>query len=321
MTWTPPNKGGGGGTNPIDPTLDTETIVKYDPTSQTLKEAEIGDTIGGSLAITQDAPGNTIIATEGQVITFSELSPRTTVVANNVTCTVDFGDPGTYVGLDEVKSLEIYVNPSNGGLVNLNIDPPLVWDTYETSTIPVREPYRAMFEMFNTSSEKGGLVSAVPILHPTRRKTEMRWSGLTGVTLTQGVSQNLIALLESLPTPDYGSFSPFLNTTSDKLNVFNANASVLFKVDIDGSFAGGGGGSRRIVIDFLGTDNTLVDNQSAGLADEPVNAITFLSIDRDGNIATNGTEMTIVAEGNDYTINTILIVVEQVTNTSNINIV
>ena len=299
--------------------LSDTSIVKYDPASGELVPAQVGDEIGGSLAVTQDSSGVVFTATSGQIIPFSSLGFRTTVIADGVTCTVDFGDPSTYVPLDDIKSLEMYLKPLNGGQIILKLTAPYLWEDYNVSDIPVSEPHKTYFEMYNRTGQIGGLVSGIPQLQPTRRKAELKYTGLN-ITLTQNVPANLVNIIKN-ETPVYGQLAPFFNTTSDKLNVYNANASVDFKLTLDGSFAGGGSSNRAIVLDFVGTDNTIVTPRPEGITNDTMSFTTFISVDKDGNIATNGSAITLEPIEQDYTITDILLVAEQVTNTTEINIV
>lgn len=148
---------------------------------------------------------------------------------------------------------------------------------------------------------------------PTRKKIEVRWTGLTTV-LVSGVPTNIINLLK-LITPASGTMGPFLNTTSDKLNVYNDDASVGIKINITGSFAGNNI-NRSMHLDFLGTSgNRVVVNRNQGGVAPPdiMQFRTFLSIDKNGNVATNGTAMEIMAAGADFTINEVVIIIEQLT--------
>ena len=69
---------------------------------------------------------------------------------------------------------------------------------------------------------------------PKRKKTEVFWSGITGLTLTADTDYNLVALLKALPAPAFGTLAPFFNTVSNKLNAYNDNASLMFKLNLAG---------------------------------------------------------------------------------------
>lgn len=69
-----------------------------------------------------------------------------------------------------------------------------------------------------------------------RRKSELTFSGLSLAIGTTAV--NLITTLKAL-TPASGSFAPFFNTTTNKFNVFNVNATCTFKINLIGSWVVG----------------------------------------------------------------------------------
>lgn len=154
---------------------------------------------------------------------------------------------------------------------------------------------------------------AEPYNHPTRKKTEVYWSGLTGRTLTADTDINLVNFLKGLPAPTSGALAPFFNTTSNKLNAYNDNASLAFKVNLVGSWSGGSS-SRSMQLDFTGTNgNRLVASRDAAVTSDVITLATFFSIDKNGGIVTNGTAPVIRSNGGTYTVTAVLLIAEQVT--------
>lgn len=155
-----------------------------------------------------------------------------------------------------------------------------------------------------------GPIGLTPPL-PTRKKSEVRYAGLSEV-LVGGVSRNLISILSAY-TPVAGGLSPFFNTTTNKLNVYNDDSSVLFKVNLAGTWAGGSV-KRSMQLDFVGTNgNRIVMSRDAAVTTDVIQLLTFFSVDLDGNIATNGTQPMLLSNGGNYTITDVLLVAEQVT--------
>lgn len=152
---------------------------------------------------------------------------------------------------------------------------------------------------------------------PVRKKTEVYYSGLSLVIPT--TETNLIALLKTL-TPTSGTLSQFFNTVSNKLNCYNDDASLDFKINIVGSWTAATP-NRNMRLNFLGTNgNTLIASRNdASITPEVVNFQIFFSIDKDGNIATNGTAPVIQSYGSVFTATSILLIAEQVTAVASIN--
>lgn len=161
--------------------------------------------------------------------------------------------------------------------------------------------------------------SAVPT--PTRKKSEVYWSGLTGVSLTSNTDVDLIALLKGLPAPAAGTLAPFFNTTSDKLNAFNDSTSLAFKLNLVGSWSGGSS-NRSMQLDFIGTNgNRLVASRDAAVTSDVITLATFFSIDAGGFIVTNGTKPVIRSNGGTYNLTAVLLIAEQVTSQTTISAV
>lgn len=156
-----------------------------------------------------------------------------------------------------------------------------------------------------------------PVVIPVRKKTEVYYSGLSLAIPTTEV--NLISLLKAL-TPTSGTLGQFFNTTSDKLNVYNDDATLVFKVNISGSWTTNND-NRTMRLNFVGTNgNTLFQSRYANnVSPDVVNFQIFFSIDKDGNIATNGTAPVIQSYGSVFTATSILLIAEQVTAVASIN--
>lgn len=147
-----------------------------------------------------------------------------------------------------------------------------------------------------------------------RKKTEVYYSG-TSVILTAGTSYNLVTILKSL-TPATGTLSPFFDTTGNKLKVINDNATCAFKLNLVGNWANASA-DRSIQIDFVGTNgNRVVANRSSATTADSLTLATFLSVDKNGNLATNGSTVNLTAVGIDFTITSALLIAEQVTKES-----
>lgn len=147
-----------------------------------------------------------------------------------------------------------------------------------------------------------------------RKKTEVYYSG-TSVILTAGTSYNLVTILKSL-TPATGTLAPFFDTTGNKMKVINDNATCAFKLNLVGNWANASA-DRSIQIDFVGTNgNRVVANRSSATTADSLTLATFLSVDKNGNLATNGSVVNVTAVGINFTITSALLIVEQVTKES-----
>ena len=150
---------------------------------------------------------------------------------------------------------------------------------------------------------------------PKRKKSEVFWSGLTGpsAVLAADTDVELIAWVKAFVAPQFGTLSPFFNTTSNKLNAFNSDSSLAFKLNLVGSWSGGSS-NRSMQLDFVGTNgNRLVASRDAAVTTDVITMATFFSIDRDGGIVTNGTSPLIRSNGGSYTLSAVLLIAEQAT--------
>lgn len=149
------------------------------------------------------------------------------------------------------------------------------------------------------------------IVIPVRKKSEVLWTGLTGKVLAADTDINLINFLKALPAPVSGSLLPFFNTTSNKLNAYNSNSTLTFKLSVAGSWSGGSS-QRSLQLDFLGTNgNRLVESRDAAVASDNLTLATFFSIDAGGNIVTNGTPIIIRSNGGAFNLTSALLIAEQ----------
>lgn len=168
--------------------------------------------------------------------------------------------------------------------------------------------YDIWLQQGNTGSEQDFLDSLRGASY-VRQKSEVTWSGISLVIPT-GSPINLINALKAL-TPSGGTLAPFFNITDNKLHVFNQNMTVNFKLNLIGSWAGSTE-NRSMTLNFVGTTgNTLTYSRDNSVISDNVSFRTFLSIDQGGNIATNGTELTIVSNGAAFTATQVLLIAEQ----------
>lgn len=157
----------------------------------------------------------------------------------------------------------------------------------------------------------GGVVDG--LVQKVRKKMEVYYSGLSLAIPTS--STNFVNLIKAL-TPNSGALNAFFNTASDKLNVYNDNTSVLFKVNITGSWTTTSS-NRSMVMSFTGTNgNTLTATRVENTSPDVIQFNTYFSVDVGGNIVTNGAPITIQSNGSVFTATSILVTVEQVTNVS-----
>lgn len=142
----------------------------------------------------------------------------------------------------------------------------------------------------------------------TRKKSEVVYTGISQVIPT--TSTNLVTMLKAL-TPTSGTLAPFFNTTSNKMVVYNENKTLNFKLSIVGTWPGGTT-NRSMQLTFSGAvPDTLVDSRNAATATSNILLSTFFSVDQGGFLATNGSTLTIQANGAAFTATTIKIIAEQ----------
>lgn len=153
---------------------------------------------------------------------------------------------------------------------------------------------------------------AYPSLAPgyVRRKSELWWTGLSS-SIADGVDTNLITLLKGVAPPQSGSFAPFFDIVADKLRVFNQDASVAFKVNLIGSWAGSST-NRSMRLTFQGTNgNVLEANRVQGFTEDVITLATFFSVDAGGNLSVNGSSPILTVFGAPFTLTSCLLIAEQ----------
>ncbi|HCB1586001.1 TPA: tail needle knob protein [Citrobacter freundii] len=142
----------------------------------------------------------------------------------------------------------------------------------------------------------------------TRKKSEVVYTGISQVIPT--TATNLVTMLKAL-TPTSGALAPFFNTTSNKMVVYNENKTLNFKLSIVGTWPGGTT-NRSMQLTFSGAvPDTLVASRNAATATDNILLATFFSVDQGGFLATNGSTITIQANGAAFTATTIKIIAEQ----------
>lgn len=151
-----------------------------------------------------------------------------------------------------------------------------------------------------------------------RRKMEVLYSGLSGVTV--GVAAvNLVGLVKVL-SPTTGSLNAFFNQNTNKLNVYNDDATLLFKMNITGTWNPASSSPNSLMVRFSNSNGNFIKAfKSSGNDADTLQLLTYLSIDKGGAIATSGSEMTLSALDSDFNVTEIFITVEQVTSASGIN--
>ena len=157
---------------------------------------------------------------------------------------------------------------------------------------------------------------SIPVV-PVRRKMEVFYDGLSWpVSITES---NLLQQLTGL-TPTSGSLNSFVNTATNKLNVYNDDASLFFKAKITGTWNSASTNPNTLQIHFSGgTAGNIVNSiKTSGMDADDLQFITFLSVDKDGSLQATGSTLTINTIDTDFTINSILLIVEQVTSATSI---
>lgn len=144
----------------------------------------------------------------------------------------------------------------------------------------------------------------------TRKKMEVFYSGLSLAIPTSAT--NFVNLIKTL-TPTSGSLNGFFNTTSNKLNVYNDNATLNFKVNIVGNWTLTST-NRSMVMTFVGTNgNTLVQPRADAITPDTVQFQTHFSVDAGGFMASNGVVINIQSNGSVFTATQVFITMEQMT--------
>lgn len=150
----------------------------------------------------------------------------------------------------------------------------------------------------------------------TRKKMEVLFDGISIVVDT--TDKNLISLLSGL-SPTSGSLNEFFNTTSNKLNVYDDNASLLMKFNVIGTWNSTSGSPNTMQIAFgNSTGNVISSLKTSGTDADVLQFVSYLSIDKNGAIATGGSAPVIRVMDSDFTVTSIFITLEQWTTETSI---
>lgn len=143
-----------------------------------------------------------------------------------------------------------------------------------------------------------------------RRKSEVFWTGLN-LVVPEDTPTNFINLIKAI-VPTSGTLEPFFKITDNKLHPFNEDTTVTFKLNLKGTFTGATTAQRSVSLDFVGTQgNTLTLNRSQSVTTSTLSFVTFFSVDKNGNMVTNGAAINIFASGSPFTLSEVLLVAEQ----------
>lgn len=145
-------------------------------------------------------------------------------------------------------------------------------------------------------------------VYMTRQKAEVVYSGISLNIPT--TPSNLLTLLGTL-TPTSGSLSPFFNTTTGKMTALAKDLDLKFKLSIRGTFAGGSA-NRSMQLTFnIATPDTLVISRNDATTIDDLLFSTWFGVDDDGELATDGTTITIQANGSAFTATQIKLLASQ----------
>lgn len=146
----------------------------------------------------------------------------------------------------------------------------------------------------------------------TRVKSELDWTGLD-VTINDGVKTNLITVLKAIPQ-SVGSWSPMFDTTANKMIAgVNDNRTLLYKINIYGDFSGPSNQTPgTIQVDFEGgvTQRNLLPRDNLN-SSEVFSVMGFISVDKNGNFASNGCTISLTSLNRNFTITAIRLIAEQ----------
>lgn len=153
------------------------------------------------------------------------------------------------------------------------------------------------------------------MLQTHRIKVEVRFSGLTAALPAGATGVDLLTLLDG-KTPHPSSvtgLAPFFKLSDHKFHAFPVDSILPVKVNIIGTWSGSTS-NRTMLLDFVGsTGNQLSKSRDSSVPPPDVlSFITFFSVDKAGNLATNGAQMKLHSYGGDFTINEIILIAEQV---------
>ncbi|HAO2061086.1 TPA: hypothetical protein IHJ80_004016, partial [Escherichia coli] len=161
-----------------------------------------------------------------------------------------------------------------------------------------------------TSDSTGLFVNGANTTNLVRRKRELYYSNLN-VEFNDGIEQNLIQILKT-HTPTSGTLDSFFNTTSNKLNVYNFNSSLNFKLNIYGTWTTSSS-NMSFSINFTNTQFNVINQvRTPSVTVDTMSFNTFLSVDENGNLVTNGSPITLVSHGGKFTVTNLLLIAEQI---------
>ncbi|AXF41685.1 tail needle knob [Salmonella phage Se-G] len=146
-----------------------------------------------------------------------------------------------------------------------------------------------------------------------RVKSEVRFTGLSLNIPTGTTGVDLLSLFVG-KTPVAGSttMAPFFDLSANKFKVFNNDSTVTLKINLIGSWQGTTN-NRTLEINFVGSvGNQLTKSRDAALTGQDILSFpTFFSVDKNGNLATNGSQIIARSYGNDFTITEAIFIAEQ----------
>lgn len=146
---------------------------------------------------------------------------------------------------------------------------------------------------------------------PTRKRTWVRYTAVN-LTLTSA-AVNILDWLAA-ETPSTGTLTPFFNAATGKMNVFNDDASCVFKVILVGTWTGSN--SNRAIelnISELIGNRHVVNRTDVSTDGDDVTISSFLSVEKDSPWISSGITMTLRSLGGNYTVTEVIINVEQTT--------
>ena len=152
------------------------------------------------------------------------------------------------------------------------------------------------------------------MLQTHRVKSEVRFTGLSLNIPTGTAGVDLLSLFNG-KTPVAGStaMAPFFDLTTNKFKVFNNSSTVTLKINLIGNWQGTTN-NRTLEVNFVGSaGNQLTKSRDAAITGQDILSFpTFFSVDKNGNLATNGCQILARSYGNDFTIVEAIFIAEQV---------
>lgn len=143
----------------------------------------------------------------------------------------------------------------------------------------------------------------------TRVKSELGWTNLN-ISITTAQT-NLVSALKAI-TPDYGSWSPMFDTVANKMIAArNDDRTLHYKIAITGEFTNAASTNGLTLTVTTGAAVDVFDVvKIVGQAVQHVNFGSFISVDKNGNFATNGAILTLSATSN-FNITAVRLIAEQ----------